>query len=297
MTQRFFFPTRSNSTFDELSTEPRQTPISACLFLWPPLRLPPRRMAHTRTLQSMAHPDGWWPAGAVLPCAAQPRSVCRPGVRARACGRRLARVPGRPVDVPIIPGGPGRDSCRTRPTCSSYACLKLLRPVIWDWVGGWPIITQTGARFYAHSGTPRMPRKFPAHEQLQVRHRLFWNSQPYDPITRSLDHKQFPVPPSVLILVRQEISNVIPVLRLALQILCVYAVTSMSHGSLLLWESTKSPRSTQQLGHTDHPRRPAASSSGNWQGRKVWTAWLATADGPCLAPCLFPLLAVVNYKI
>lgn len=128
MTQRFFPPTRSNSTFDELSTEPRQTPISACLFLWPPLRLPPRRMAHTRTLQSMAHPDGWWPAGAVLPCAAQPRSVCRPGVRARACGRRLARVPGRPVDVPIIPGGPGRDSCRTRPTCSSYACLKLLRP-------------------------------------------------------------------------------------------------------------------------------------------------------------------------
>lgn len=67
-------------------------------------------------------------------------------------------------------------------------------------LSSWPIITQTGARFYARSGTPRMPRKFPAHEQLQVRHRLFWNSQPYDPITRSLDHKQFPVPPSVLIL-------------------------------------------------------------------------------------------------
>jgi hypothetical protein len=128
-----FFPTRSNSTFDELPMKPRDTPSSRCLlhsgFLqgkWP-------------TPVHLAHPDGWWPAAAALPCAA---SIClsAPGVRARACGRRLARVPGR-LD------GRTRSSCQSfreapaaipadlpdKATCSSYACLKCVRPVSWDW--------------------------------------------------------------------------------------------------------------------------------------------------------------------
>jgi hypothetical protein len=111
-----FFPTWSNSTFDELPTKPRDTPSSGRL----PVSLASSTPASSK--ENGSHPYVWptWTGGGrpPLPCPAQPRSVCRPGVRARACGRRLARVPGLPArrtrsswqsfrEAPVtIPAGP-----------------------------------------------------------------------------------------------------------------------------------------------------------------------------------------------
>jgi hypothetical protein len=90
-----FFPTRSNSTFDELSTKPRDTPSFGCL----PVLLASSTPASSK--ENGTHPYVWptWTGGGrpPLPCPAQPRSVCRPGVRAWVCGRRLARVPSLPA--------------------------------------------------------------------------------------------------------------------------------------------------------------------------------------------------------
>jgi hypothetical protein len=102
MTQRFFPPTRSNSTFDELSTEPRQTPsLPACFsglhsgFLqgeWPtPVRCSP------------------WPTRTG---GGRPALSC-PALRSLDLSVGLASAHGRAdADWPVFPAG--------RSTCQSF---------------------------------------------------------------------------------------------------------------------------------------------------------------------------------